>query len=207
VRLGVPGLDPAVLPPTEAVGVALPATGWADAAVAACDRMRALAIGPGLAPGPDTAAVLARVDIPAVVDGGSLGPWSDSSGIPRRWLVTPHAGEYERMAGRPVGEDPLEAARSLAAERQATVLLKGRVTTVADPDGLAWLSATGTNALATAGTGDVLTGIAAAFLARGLSPREAGAYAACVHGLAALSGPREGLVASDLLDLVPKVLA
>jgi NAD(P)H-hydrate repair Nnr-like enzyme with NAD(P)H-hydrate dehydratase domain len=122
-------------------------------------------------------------------------------------LLTPHDGEYERIAGKPVGDDRLEAARSLARETSATVLLKGRVTVVADPDGLAWLSATGGPALATAGTGDVLTGIAAAFLARGLPPREAGAYAACVHGLAAMSGPQSGLVASDLPELLPAVLA
>jgi hydroxyethylthiazole kinase-like uncharacterized protein yjeF len=126
---------------------------------------------------------------------------------PKAWLLTPHAGEYERMAGKPVGDDPLEAARSLASDIGATVLLKGRVTVVADPDGTAWLSATGGPALATAGTGDVLTGIAAALLARGAEPRQAGAFAACVHGLAAMSGPKTGLVASDLPELLPAVLA
>jgi NAD(P)H-hydrate repair Nnr-like enzyme with NAD(P)H-hydrate dehydratase domain len=77
---------------------------------------------------------------------------------------------------------------------------------VAEPGGTAWLSSTGGPSLATAGTGDVLTGITTAFLARGLSPLEAGAYGACVHGLAALAaGP--GLVAGDLPDHVATVLA
>jgi NAD(P)H-hydrate repair Nnr-like enzyme with NAD(P)H-hydrate dehydratase domain len=115
------------------------------------------------------------------------------------------------LSGAPVGDDRLAAARALAARSGASVLLKGRATVVADPDGTVWLSATGGPALATAGTGDVLSGIAGAFLARGVtSPRAAGAFAAFVHGLAAVQWRApggSGLVAGDLPDLLPAVLS
>ena len=74
-------------------------------------------------------------------------------------MLTPHAGEYERLAGRPVGDDRVAAARELAAQLQAIVLLKGPGTVIAAPDGRAVVNRTGNAALATAGTGDVLTGV------------------------------------------------
>jgi NAD(P)H-hydrate repair Nnr-like enzyme with NAD(P)H-hydrate dehydratase domain len=124
-------------------------------------------------------------------------------------ILTPHDGEYARLAGEPPpkGVERIDAVRSLAERLGATVLLKGPVTIVADPDGEILVSRQGTPALATAGTGDVLTGIVAAFLAQGLSPLDAGGLAAAAHAAAALGGHRVGLVASDLLDLVPAFLS
>jgi NAD(P)H-hydrate epimerase len=86
------------------------------------------------------------------------------------------------------------------------VLLKGPVTVVADPTGQAWFVDSGDQRLATAGTGDVLAGMIGALLAQGLGPMEAAAAAAWVHGRAATVGPSAGLVASDLLGLVPRVI-
>lgn len=98
----------------------------------------------------------------------------------------------------------MAAARSLSASTGATVLLKGPTTVVAGSDGRALLVRAGDQRLATAGTGDVLTGLVAAHLALGAAPLEAAASAAHVHGGAALLGHRRGLVASDLVDLVPR---
>ena len=96
---------------------------------------------------------------------------------------------------RPRARSASTPCRTLAERLGATVLLKGPVTIVAGPDGEVLVSRHGTPALATAGTGDVLTGIVAAFLARGLSPLEAGGLAATTHAVAALGGHRVGLVA------------
>ena len=121
-------------------------------------------------------------------------------GVPA--VLTPHAGEYQRLMGAPVGGDRLAAARALAARSGAVVLLKGPGTVVASPDGAVALNPTGGAALATAGSGDVLTGIIAGFLARGVDAFRAAAAAAWVHGrtadrLVETDGP--GLVAGDLV--------
>jgi NAD(P)H-hydrate epimerase len=124
-------------------------------------------------------------------------------------VLTPHAGEYERLMGRPVGDDRLEAARALADRSGAVVLLKGPGTVVTAPDGRCALNPTGGAELATAGSGDVLTGIVAGFLARGMDAFEAAAAGAWVHGrtadeLVARDGP--GLVAGDLIGGLPRTL-
>jgi NAD(P)H-hydrate epimerase len=90
---------------------------------------------------------------------------------------------------------------------RAVVLLKGSTTVVASPSGQVLLSASGSSALSTAGTGDVLSGIIGAFCARGVEPFRAAALAAHVHGRAAGRGAREGLVAGDLPDLVSAELS
>jgi NAD(P)H-hydrate repair Nnr-like enzyme with NAD(P)H-hydrate dehydratase domain len=125
-------------------------------------------------------------------------------------VLTPHDGEFARLAGGPPppsGIERIDAVRELAAEVGATVLLKGPVTVVSDPEGEVLVSRLGTPALATAGTGDVLTGVVVAFLASGLSPLEAGGLGATAHAIAALGGHRVGLVAGDLPDLVASFLS
>ncbi len=127
-------------------------------------------------------------------------------------ILTPHDGEYARLAGSAPGEDRLEAARRLARATGAVVLLKGSLTAVASPEARGTtpdvlLSASGGPALATAGTGDVLSGIIGAFCSRGLGALEAAALGAHVHGRAAAQGPEQGLVAGDLPALVARVLS
>jgi NAD(P)H-hydrate repair Nnr-like enzyme with NAD(P)H-hydrate dehydratase domain len=122
-------------------------------------------------------------------------------------VLTPHDGEYERLAGRPPGPDRLGAARFLAADLGAVVLLKGTTTAVADPSGQCLLVTSGSSRLATAGTGDVLSGVVGAFLARGLDPLRAAGLGAHVHGRAGALGFSEGLVAGDLPELVARVLS
>ncbi|HEX7167419.1 MAG TPA: NAD(P)H-hydrate dehydratase [Acidimicrobiales bacterium] len=213
VRLAVPGAGGSTSDVVEAVGLDLPSTSWAGAVLDACDRMKSIAIGPGLGRERGTLADVKRVaseaNLPMVVDGDGLRAVDPGKpmGGPAPRVLTPHEGEFEHLAGAAVGDDRLADIRRVARETGATVLLKGPTTVVADGTGGALFVTTGGPALATAGTGDVLTGMVAAFLAQGLPPLHAAAYAACAHGLAAgAHGLAAGLVASDLPDLVARVL-
>jgi NAD(P)H-hydrate epimerase len=125
-------------------------------------------------------------------------------------VLTPHAGELGRLLDREstwVGEHRLEAARAAADRFGATVLLKGADTLVAAPDGSVVVCDIGPASLATAGTGDVLTGVVASFLSKGLDAPTAAAAAAVAHGRAARLAPHvSGLVAGDLLASLPSAL-
>ncbi len=154
-------------------------------------RFAALVVGPGLGTGPDAEstvdAVLAATcaaDRPVVVDGDGLTALAGSGHrpLPDGTVLTPHDGEFARLSGGPPGPDRISAARTLAADVGAVVLLKGPTTVVAAPDGRVLLAAAGDARLATAGSGDVLSGITGAFLARGAEPLAAAAAAAHVHG-------------------------
>jgi NAD(P)H-hydrate epimerase len=211
IRLGSPG-DPQAAWPVEAVRMSLPKAGWAASFLEATAKCRAGVIGPGLGADKrthaDIRAVIAAFPFPLVIDADgitALGDADTASDVlaDRRapTIITPHDGEYARVAGAAPGEDRLAAARDLAARLGCIVLLKGPLTAVASaepgaPDVL--LAGAGTPALATAGTGDVLSGVIAAFLARGVDAHLAAALGAHVHGRAAGSAPREGLVAGDL---------
>ena len=158
-------------------------------------RVQAWVAGPGMGTGPDAVARLAAVlatDLPALVDADGLTILSQHQDLlPRRapTLITPHAGELSRL----LGTDPadveahrLEHARRAAEQLGVTVLLKGSTTVVARPGHPTVLvNPTGTPWLATAGTGDVLSGLAGSLLAQGLEPAWAAAAAAYLHGLAA----------------------
>ena len=180
---------------------------------AAAERARALALGPGLGRGERRSALvrelLERIDLPAVVDADAL---FELEPVKREapTVLTPHAGELGRLLGRDsdwVDAHRLAAAREAAERFGAIVLLKGTDTIVASPGGRAVVSDYGPPSLATAGTGDVLTGVVAAFLSKGVEPATAAAAAAAAHGLAGAAAPiQAGLVASDLLDLLPGVL-
>jgi NAD(P)H-hydrate epimerase len=124
-------------------------------------------------------------------------------------VLTPHAGEAGRLLGRSpeeVAEDPLEAARTLARETGLTVVLKGNPTVVAEGERLS-LNPTGNPALATGGTGDVLSGAIAALLAAGLPPFEAARLGVYLHGLAGDLLAEEkgvGLLASEVAEALPR---
>jgi NAD(P)H-hydrate epimerase len=216
VRLGIPGSppDPGWL---EVVGRETPKAGWDRFVLEDSERAKALVVGPGLARSDETRVCTRRLAAAApqalVLDADglyALGQNRHAHAIiaDRRapTLLTPHEGEFRRLSGSPVGADRLASARDLASATGATVLLKGSTTVVADPGGHAIFSTAGDSRLATAGTGDVLSGVAGAFLAQGLDALRAGAAAAFVHGAAGHLGWRRGLVAGDLLDLLPAVL-
>jgi NAD(P)H-hydrate epimerase len=223
VRRSSPGIDPATpgtgaSAPIEAVTTALPAAGWAADVEADLDRFGALAVGPGLGTGDGVATDVRRLvtaPLPMVIDGDGLGALGDelAAALGARpthlppVVLTPHEGEFARLGGvLDGGRSRFDAVRDLAARTGAIVLLKGSTTLVGHPDGRILATDQGDARLATAGTGDVLTGVIAAFLARGVPPLEAAAAAAYVHGRAARLGPGEGLVASDLPLLVTQLL-
>jgi NAD(P)H-hydrate epimerase len=178
------------------------------------ERADAVALGPGLGRSDEAHALVAglleRLELPVVVDADALfglEPFRRS----RPTVLTPHAGELARLLGKESGwvdAHRLAAARSCAERFGAVVVLKGAGTIVQPPDGGPVVCDTGPPSLATAGTGDVLTGVIAAFLAKGLDAITAAAAAATVHGLAAAVTPHQaGLVASDLLSELPAALS
>jgi ADP-dependent NAD(P)H-hydrate dehydratase / NAD(P)H-hydrate epimerase len=179
----------------------------------AADRARALAIGPGLGRSDDTKALVRRLlletDLPVVVDADALwqlDPFERSAAT----VLTPHSGELARLLDVEaawVDAHRLEAARRAVDRFRCVLLLKGEGTIVAAP-GERMLVCNGFPSLATAGTGDVLTGIIGSFLAKGMDARLAASAAATAHAQAAIEAPQQaGLVASDLIEMLPQVLS
>ena len=181
----------------------------------AAERAGALAIGPGLGRGDEQKALVRRLleqtDLPAVVDADALHelePFSRSAPT----VLTPHSGELARLLGVEsawVDAHRLEALRRAVDRFGCVVLLKGSGTLVGAP-GEGALVAGGFPTLATAGTGDVLTGIVGAFLAKGMEPRLATAAAAIAHSEAAITAfvddeIRGGMIASDVVEALPRV--
>ena len=211
--------------PGEQVWVALDGDDWERQACDAASRVKSIVVGPGLgdsavgkrrSAGPMSLVgeFLSATAVPAVVDadalralGGLEGALVVARARKAAMILTPHDGEYARLAGHPPRADRVGEARDAARRSGSVVLLKGSTTVVAAPDGRVAMCNAGTASLATAGSGDVLSGIIGAFLARGLEAWMAASLAAQVHGLAARSGPAEGLVASDLPRLVSAQLS
>jgi NAD(P)H-hydrate epimerase len=186
----------------------------------------ALVIGPGL--GADAHVrefvrdVLRAYEGPVLVDADGLNALAGTDRIPRATdvlrrsapvVVTPHPGEMARLVGAPTAEVQrrrLETARAFAVETGAVVVLKGQRTIVARPDGAACVNPTGNPGMATGGTGDVLSGIVGALLARGLDGWTAAVAGVYLHGAAgddaALRVGEESLAASDILASIPAVL-
>ena len=216
VRVASPGVDPGPGLPTEAVGITTPGAGWDTTVLEQLDRAGALVLGPGLGLGAPAAAAIHHVAtsaaVPIVIDGDGLSALGEQAGDvlagrQAATVLTPHDGEFARLAGRPPGADRIAAARSLAGGTGTVVLLKGPTTVVAHPDGRVHLSTSGDARLATAGTGDVLSGIIGALLAQGIDALTAATAGAWLHGRAAARGPARGLVASDVVDGLPGALA
>ena len=164
----------------------------------AAGRVQAWVVGPGLGTDDTGAAALwfaLDTDLPVIVDADGLTILAahpdlvTSRSAPT--VLTPHAGEFARLAGSPPGDDRVGATRRLADRFGATVLLKGNVTVIADPGGPVYLNPAGQSWAATAGSGDVLSGVIGALLAAGRPAAEAAAAAAFVHARAA------GLSAAD----------
>jgi NAD(P)H-hydrate epimerase len=188
----------------------------------AADR-DALAIGPGLGTSPDTRqavlSVLSKRPCPAVVDADALNILAAEKRLTPAALasrsstvvITPHPGEAARLLRSSAAEvqaDRMAAARALARKTGAIVVLKGHRTLIGAPDGRVAVNSTGNPGMATAGTGDVLTGMIGAFLARGMEGWDAARLAAYLHGdagdrAASDLGP-DGLIAGDLVSRIPE---
>jgi NAD(P)H-hydrate epimerase len=152
----------------------------------------AVAIGPGVGKHVDTQEAfrryLKRSDLPLVLDADALNMLSMHdewpSLLPKNAIITPHPKEFERLVGRWAnGTERLNKQVKLAIARNIVVVVKGARTAIALPDGSVWFNSTGNPGMATAGSGDVLTGIILALLGQGLSPQHATILGVYVHGL------------------------
>lgn len=192
-----------------------------EAVSAAVDWAHALVVGPGMGRGGERRRLVARVleargDRPVLLDADALNAWEGRADelagrIGPGDLLTPHPGELARLTGGEVGEitaEPLAAAREATADLGATVLLKGAPSVVAPPAGPVRVDAVAGPGVASGGSGDVLSGLAGAFLAAGLAAPDAAAAALLLSGLAAGRSPvPEGHLASDVPDRIPEVRA
>jgi NAD(P)H-hydrate epimerase len=213
---------------TEVITIPVPETAKRSIAGGALAGIRemakdadAVAIGPGISRNAETQTLVQQlvsdIDVPCVIDAdglnaltpGLVGSRSGNVSV----VLTPHPGEMSRLTGYGVEDIQSrrdEVSREVAERERASVLLKGALSVTADPCGEIYINPTGNSALASGGTGDVLTGIVVALLARGLSGTEAAALAAYIHGLAGDLASAErgvaGTIASDVLDLVPRAI-
>ncbi|GGW29903.1 bifunctional NAD(P)H-hydrate repair enzyme [Streptomyces lucensis JCM 4490] len=198
-------------PAGQAVVARFPETLVSDAGPARAGRVQAWVVGPGAGDDAATVAEVLAADVPVLVDadGLRLAERDAVRGRTAPTLMTPHAGEAAALLGvrrEEVEGARLAAVRELAAAYRATVLLKGSTTLVADcAGGAVRVNPTGTSWLATAGSGDVLSGLAGSLLAAGLSAPDAGSTAAYLHGLAgrfAAQGAPAG--AHDVAERIPQ---
>jgi NAD(P)H-hydrate epimerase len=216
VALSSPGMDPQAR--SEIIQRPIPASDFQQDVFGDLDRFRALVVGPGLGRAEGTLssarALIGEATLPVVVDGDGIfaAAWSADGAGPllrqrgRPTVITPHDGEFALLAGHAPGADRVADARALAADLGVVVLLKGPTTAVAAPQGHVFVIDHGDQRLATAGSGDVLAGMIGALLAAGLDPEHAAASAAWLHADAALRGPRRGLLAGDVVDLIPSAI-
>ena len=179
-----------------------------------------LAVGPGLGRSDGLARLISwiveNVALPLVLDADGLNNLGSASlaragGAP--WIVTPHPGEMARLTGRTIAEiqgDREGSAAALAKRLQAIVVLKGAKTVVTDGDQV-FVNTTGNPGMATAGAGDVLTGVIAALIGQKLSPFDAAVMGAYAHGLAGDiakdSHGEMGMIAGDIVDSLPDTFA
>jgi NAD(P)H-hydrate epimerase len=211
----------------EAMSIALPGDGalaLADlgALLRAAEGVDALAIGPGIPRGSETAPLIRKLleatGLPAVLDADALNALAEApqllAGLPVPPVITPHPGEMARLVGRTIAsvqEDRIGVARTTADGWGCVVVLKGARTVVAARGAPVSVVPAGNPGMATGGTGDVLAGLLAAQLAAGLPGFDAACVAAFVHAMAGdLAAARlgeRGLLAGDLADAIGSVWA
>jgi NAD(P)H-hydrate epimerase len=231
VRVGVPASLNEIFEVklTEVMSVPLPdreglLSEDADGVVTeAAERADCVVLGPGLGRSDGTFALAAslaeRIEKPLVIDADGLNALADA-GLERTaarsapTILTPHAGELGRLLGRPSAEveaHRLAAAREASERSRAIVLLKGDDTSVVPPEGVTGISRGGSPALATAGTGDVLSGVIAAFVAQGLDPFEAACAAVRAHADAGREAAEavgmRSVIAGDVVEALSAVLS
>jgi NAD(P)H-hydrate epimerase len=214
----------------EAMTVPMPETKARTLAKSASDRLQsfarertALAMGPGLTTHHETVELIQelikRVDKPCVLDADALNALAGKASLLTECklppILTPHPGEMSRLeidaTPQSVNADRIGVAGRFARERGVFVVLKGARTLIARPDGMVAICPTGNPGMATAGTGDALTGMIVGLLAQGLSQWDAACTGTYFHGLAgdfaAQSVGQAGMTAGDLIDHIPRALA
>jgi len=182
--------------------------------VAQCN---ALAMGPGLGTNPATAngifQLLKILSYPVIVDADALNILSENKTwlkmLPKNSILTPHSGEFDRLAG--ISHHRLERIQKVqefVQKYQVIVILKGHYTTIVMPTGKMFMNTSGNQGMATAGSGDVLTGILLGLLAKGYSPENAAPLGVFLHGfagdIALKNQSHESLVASDIIENIGK---
>ncbi len=193
-----------------------------EAVLDRAERVQAVALGPGIGRADATQAFVRdlarRLPVPVVLDADGLFAHNEAlASLGARTaptVLTPHAGELGRLLGcssDEIASRRLHHVRRAAAEAQAIVVLKGDDTLIAEPGGTVAISRGGAPALATAGTGDVLSGVLAAYLGKAMDPFDAACAAVYVHAAAGRRCARtigsEGVVAGDVIEALPAVLA
>ncbi|MBR4908616.1 MAG: NAD(P)H-hydrate dehydratase [Acidaminococcaceae bacterium] len=181
------------------------------------EKADVLAIGPGFGISEETGnlvrEILATSHVPCVIDADAITALQNHTELLSHMLaekvLTPHPGEMARITGLPVAtveRERVEVARSYAEKWQAVIVLKGVPTVVALPDGTVFLNTTGTPAMATGGSGDVLTGLISALIGQGLPVADAAVAGVYLHGLAGELAAKGsiGLAASELLSMIPE---
>jgi len=213
----------------EAMTIPFPETKARTLARSGLDRIlafmqarTALAIGPGLSTHPETVelvqSLMKHLDRPSVLDADALNALASRAALLTECkippILTPHPGEMARLevdaTSQTVNADRIGTARRFARERGVLVVLKGARTLIARPDGLLAICPTGNPGMATAGTGDVLTGMIVGLLAQGVTAWEAACAATYLHGsagdLAAQQLGQSGMLAGDLVAHIPYAL-
>jgi len=234
VTLGIPkSINSAVirLKPKEAMSLPLDETKEGSLGIAAykkikgfCDSIDVLALGPGLSRNKETLQlvrkIITKIDNPVVIDADGLNALKGHLGLlikrldkQRQIVLTPHPGEMARLLGVSVAavqKNRKNIAQKFANEYNVTIVLKGKNTAVAGPKAGIYINKTGNPGMATAGSGDVLTGMIAAFLGQGLNSFEAAKYAVYLHGLAGDLAAKEktqiSLIASDIIRKIPEAI-
>lgn len=181
-----------------------------------------LAIGPGLTTHQDSIKlvkwILDKFNKPIVLDADALNCLKDETDTLRKrakgdLILTPHPGELSRIIGvstKKILANPVEVSRSTAQKLKVVLILKGAPTVIAAPDGFVFINSTGNPGMATAGMGDVLTGVVAGLVAQGMSPLDGALAGVYLHGFAGdLAKSRfgeAGLLAGDVLDCIPRAM-
>jgi hydroxyethylthiazole kinase-like uncharacterized protein yjeF len=208
------------VPIPDAEGAITPAA--VETVLTRAERVQAVVLGPGLGrdPGSQRFAreLAARVGTPLLIDADALFAHNERleslAARPAVTVLTPHAGELARLLGcdsAEIAAHRLRCVREAAARSQAIVVLKGDDTLIADPAGRVAVSRGGAPALATAGTGDVLSGVIGAYLGKGMDPFHAACAGVFVHAAAgrecAAAIGDEGVIAGDVIEALPRALA
>ena len=206
----------------------LPQTDLGSFSAAAFDEMQnslewchVVALGPGLSTHQETKAFVLRVlneqNHPMVIDADGLNNIAENTELLKQYknslVLTPHVGELARLTGlkiKQIQDNIVEIVRTYANEWGVVLLIKGAPTLIGDPEGNIYFNPSGNAGMATAGSGDVLTGLIAGFLGQGLCGKDAAILGAFIHGLAGdraemVMGQR-GFIANDILNQIPEAL-
>lgn len=187
------------------------------------EQKNVIAAGPGMSVSPTTYKIvewlISNSTVPLVLDADALNIIAKDVNVLRKVhsslpiIITPHPGEMARLTGLTISEvqkDRIGAAKTFAAKWQVIVILKGARTLVALPNGEVYINATGNPGMATAGTGDVLTGMVTSLIGQGMSPKMAAVAGVFLHGAAgdeaAIHIGPVGIMAGDIIEFIPRVL-